>query len=101
MAPMCGRRWPIWPRTRTCRATFSDSSAGFSHAHIERAGTAMADRGLGEADHERPKAWKRKPLRHLAPQDAALFFAVRLAARRPALAGDDEHQAVAAGLRRS
>src|SRR5581483_7336926 len=65
------------------------------HSHIKRALTAMADVGLLVADHDAAELRQRQPERHLAAQNAllALFTA------EAALAGDDEHEGRAIGVR--
>ena len=65
-----------------------------ANAYVKCAFAAVADMRFLEADDQRPKFGKTKPLRHLAAQHAALGIRPR-----PALAGDDKHKGEAVVMR--
>ena len=62
---------------------------------IERARAAVMGRGLLEAEHDGAQVRQAQPVRHDAAQDAALLEEA-VARGGGALAGDDEHDLVAA-----
>ena len=71
--------------------------------HIERAVSAVAEGGGGEADDQSTQIRFAQPLRDETAEDTALRFAQRVRQRidrrRRAFAGDDEHSAMPARLR--
>src|ERR1700726_2065928 len=73
---------------------FESSDSRSPDPHVKRALAAMADMRFLKADHQRAKFRQAQPLRHLAPQHAALGFG----SAHFALTGDDKDKSQAVGM---
>src|ERR671912_956271 len=93
------------PRSwRSCRTRSPKGVIGLprtppaAEPDIECTGSAMLGRGLLEADHQVAQVGQAQPMRHHAPQHAALLEQP-VADGSAALAGDHENEGMAGALR--
>src|SRR6478736_8272937 len=92
-------RSPRSCRTRSPKGVIARScTPPAAEPDIDCTGSAMLGRGLLEADHQGPQIGQAQPVRHHAPEHAALLENPD-PGRCAALAGDDENEPVAGALR--